>query len=468
MLTLLRCLVRGGIAPERIALAAPTGRAAQRLSDSLRSGLDRLAAFKDAASADAPLRNLQASTLHHLLGYRPTRNEFARHRENPIAADVVIVDEVSMVGLVLMSHLFDKTLDPKTKLVLLGDKDQLPSVEAGAVLANLVGERSTAASQAADSVADHVVLLQTNHRSQPKIREAAQAINAQDAGIVDRLPVLHLAHDAIDPWTTLDAEGGCWLLEQTHGSPNELRGFLQHWATQAYFRSRLDGCSLAEMIDAIELTDTAALKPEETARLRRLFTLLDRYRLLTLVRDSAWGCDEINRFLDIMLKPKLGGSERSGLFAGAPVLITRNDAARGLYNGDVGITLRNNRGDLNVLFERQDGFLAIPAEALPAHELGFALTVLQEPGIGIWERDGRAASHGRKAAHDEGAALHRHNARQIASDPVRHKGSAQVRDQPAHRARIGSIVTVADQCVVNTQLWVSSEPDRPFRSCALL
>ena len=209
------------------------------------------------------MHDLAASTLHQLLGYRPTRNVFAKHRENPIAADVVIVDEVSMVGLVLMSQLLD-ALDSGTKLVLLGDKDQLPSVEAGAVLANLIGDKAVNAFAAAhaakltalfpdvpiapvDSVGllgDRIVLLQTNHRSQQHIRAAAEAINAQDSGIVDRLPTLHFAHGAIEPWPTLEAEGGCWLLEQTHGSPNELRGFLQNWVEHAFFRSRLDGRTL--------------------------------------------------------------------------------------------------------------------------------------------------------------------------------------------------------------------------------
>ena len=118
VLTLLRCMIRGDIAPDRIALAAPTGRAAQRLSDALRSGLDRLT--PDAASPDAKLRDLAATTLHQLLGYRPTRNNFARHRENTIPADVVIVDEGSMVGLVLMSSLL-QALAPTTKLIILGD-----------------------------------------------------------------------------------------------------------------------------------------------------------------------------------------------------------------------------------------------------------------------------------------------------------------------------------------------------------
>src|SRR5207249_5860130 len=135
-LTPLRCLARAGVRCERIALAAPTGRAAQRLTDAIRTGLARLpAGWQD--GDDGPLHDLTANTLHHLLRYHPGRGAFGRHGENPIPADVVIVDECSMVGLVLMAQLL-QALRPDTKLILLGDKDQLPSVEAGAVLASLV------------------------------------------------------------------------------------------------------------------------------------------------------------------------------------------------------------------------------------------------------------------------------------------------------------------------------------------
>jgi exodeoxyribonuclease V alpha subunit len=164
------------------------------------------------------------------------------------------------------------------------------------------------------------------------------------------------------------------LLEQKLKTAGELRGFLQAWVEQAYFRSRLDGQTLAEMLDAIEIGADA------DPRFGRLLQLLDRNRLLTLVRDGPWGCADINGFLEILVRPRLDAGARSGLFVGAPVLITRNDAARGLYNGDVGITLRQKGGGLRVLFARQGACISFPAEALPAHELAFALTVHKGQG----------------------------------------------------------------------------------------
>lgn len=377
VLSLLRCLIRGKTEAGRIALAAPTGRAAQRLSESIRAGAEGLT---DAG----PLRDVQATTLHRLLGYVPSRHLFTRHRENPVDADVIIIDEVSMVGIAVISQLM-QALAPTTKLVLLGDKDQLPSVDAGAVLASLVpgnfqnGFHGDAAAQLATLLPDlpleptsstavlqnHVVLLRTNHRSQEHIRVTAAAINHQDSSVVDRLPHLDLTE-------TFESHQGCLLLEQTSATGVEMRGFVKRWIEESFFQSRHEGKTLAEWLEEEKLDDAE--------RARRLFPLIGRFRLLTLVREGTWGCNEINRFADTLLRPRLDGDTHSPLFAGALVLITRNDADRGLFNGDVGIAVRGAGSFLRVLFERPGGGESFPAEALPAHELGFALTVHKSQG----------------------------------------------------------------------------------------
>jgi exodeoxyribonuclease V alpha subunit len=399
VLTLLRCLVRCGYQPERIALAAPTGRAAQRLSDALRAGLDSLPPQRE-DSPDHALRDLTSSTLHQLLAYRPNRNVFGRHAENPIPADVVIVDEASMVGLVLMAQLV-QALEPGCKLILLGDKDQLPSVDAGAVLAALVpddaatGFSAAVAKQlaeylpgieapvsgAARPLQDTTVLLRTNHRSQPQIRDAAAAINRRDTELVDRLPPVSFPSDLprTAVWQQLEAEGGCRLLEQVHGTPAEIRAFLRPWAEHAYLGSQLKGDCLADLV--MRAQDMEA--PENDAApdaLSRMFTLLDRFRLLTLLREGPWGAVDINRFLDQTLRPRLDPGARGNLFAGAPVLITRNDPLHQLNNGDVGLALRFRDGRLRVVFSRGGAVLALPEESLPAHELGFALTIHKSQG----------------------------------------------------------------------------------------
>jgi exodeoxyribonuclease V alpha subunit len=372
VLTLLRCLVRCGYSQERIALAAPTGRAAQRLGEAIRAGLANLDDTE--TSADTALTDLAPQTLHQLLRYNPERGGFGRHVENPIPADAVIVDEVSMVGLELMSHLL-QALSPKTKLVLLGDKDQLPSVDAGAVLANLVSVEER----------DSVVVLENNYRSQAHIQEVARAINRQDAGIVERMPTVNLSRNEAGYFLTaslceLESRGGCYFLPQSQGSVGELRHILQEWARYQYFQGTGGLPSFQDLVAQCgSLPISENMPPEQKDLFDQLFRVLNRGRLLTLVREGPWGCVDINSFFEEQLRPRWDRTGRA-LFAGAPVLITRNDHPRQLFNGDVGVTLKSPGGGLRVLFPRPEGYAVFAPEALPAHELGFALTVHKSQG----------------------------------------------------------------------------------------
>jgi len=122
------------------------------------------------------------------------------------------------------------------------------------------------------------------------------------------------------------------------------------------------------------------IPPGQDADLDGLFQVLGRARLLTVIRAGPWGCVDLNQFLAQTLRPRWDRSRAAGLFAGAPVLITRNDYARGLFNGDVGVTLRTPGGGRRVVFPRQGGYVSFAADGLPAHELGFALTVHKSQG----------------------------------------------------------------------------------------
>lgn len=414
--TLLRCLVRSGVPVERIALAAPTGRAAQRLTDSLRSGLANLQERLPEASPDRQLDQLSAATLHHLLGYQPSRGTFRHHRENPLPADVVIVDEVSMVGLFLMAQLLQATA-PQTRLILLGDKDQLPSVEAGAVLAHLVGgaERSGFSPQLGAALAtlypdlaplpvgsgqplqDVLVVLEQNYRSQQDILDVARAVNRQDEGIVERLHSMALpavpapqpargrrrsvavalpsVHEALAEVT---ARTGCWLLDQEQLDLPQWRQVLEAWLERHFLTGETE--SYRSLVETTVLPDGEAIPGELREPLDRLFAVLNRSRILTLVREGPYGCVSINQFLDQQLRLRLDRSARGSLFLGAPVLMTRNDYGRQLFNGDVGITLRSQSGVYRVVLPRQGGYVSFLAEALPAHELAFALTVHKSQG----------------------------------------------------------------------------------------
>jgi exodeoxyribonuclease V alpha subunit len=364
VVTLLRCLVRGGVEAERIALAAPTGRAAQRLTDAVRAGRASIAA--PAPAVDDALQDVTAVTLHRLLSYAPHLNVFRRHEENRIEADVVIVDEASMISLEMWARLL-QAVPPRAKLVVLGDKDQLPSVEAGAVLTHLAPHDGARR--------DYLALLRVNHRSQPAIREAAEAVNAQDPMVIERLPRIAASGPV---WGELASAGGCWLMPQSRGSEAELGRLLEEWARHC-FADAVAEDDFIPLARACELTGADVEPPAVAAQLIPLFGHLERRRLLTMLRDGPWGCAAINAFYAERLRPRVGGAAWGRLFVGAPVLVTRNDPLRGLYNGDVGVTLRG-RGGLRVAFARQGGFASFPADSLPPHELGFALTVHKSQG----------------------------------------------------------------------------------------
>jgi exodeoxyribonuclease V alpha subunit len=155
LVNILRALVRTGIDPKRILLAAPTGRAAQRMTEALHANLATIAELEN---DEQRLGQLSGSTLHKLLIYRGRTGGFRYGQRRPLPADVIAVDEVSMVDVVMMDHLF-QAIDPKrTRVILIGDKDQLPSVEAGSVLADI-------SAAAHSTMADHLVVLHHVYRS---------------------------------------------------------------------------------------------------------------------------------------------------------------------------------------------------------------------------------------------------------------------------------------------------------------
>lgn len=415
--TLLRCLVRAGVEPARIALAAPTGRAAQRLTDAVHSGLTNLKVPIEDTGPDAKLQELSAQTLHRLLHYLPKHGTFRHHAENPLPFDAVIVDEVSMVGMVLWAQLFQAT-PAATKLILLGDKDQLPSVEAGAVLASLVPADGRARytpelcrrltqlmpdlelSPSADAhlLQDVLVVLEENYRSQKHIQETARAVNRQDPETAKNLRTFSVALGLPsspapggeelgvrgvqypNTFAALERQAGCWLLEAAGANLADWRRLLTEWAEHQYLHAATAHGSYQALVAGCRL-GSAQPCPAEKDKLDRLFELLNRARVLTLVREGAWGCAGVNRFLEQFLRPRLDPQGSAGLFAGSPVLIARNDHDRQLYNGDVGIALHDAAGaGYRVAFQRLGGYAALPADTLPARASAFALTVHKSQG----------------------------------------------------------------------------------------
>jgi exodeoxyribonuclease V alpha subunit len=268
----------------RIALAAPTGKAAARLQDAVQLEVKKL----EPADRDA-LSGLQATTLHRLLGSRPdTSARFRHNRGNRLPHDVVVVDETSMVSLTMMARLLE-AVRPDARLIMVGDPDQLASVEAGAVLADLV-----------DGLGDpKIAALKTSHRFGESIGKLASAIRMGDADQV--IEVLRAGGDHIE-WIETDEPGGV------------LRKVL--------------------LPQALQLREAAVLGNAEEA-----LRTLDEHRLLCAHRRGPFGVRYWNRQVERWLVESTGEPIWSSWYVGRPVLVTANDYGLGLYNGDAGVAL---------------------------------------------------------------------------------------------------------------------------------
>ncbi len=400
VLTLLRIMARTGTLPERIRIAAPTGRAAQRLTDSIRGGIESIAGPDH---HDRAIARLQGVTIHRLLGYGRSRDDFFYNRYNPIPADLVIVDEASMIDIVLLGRLF-QAIGGTARLVLLGDRNQLPSVEAGAVLADLIpddtgtapgttpartsspaipGFESPAPSndQGAGSgihagpMDDRVVILKECYRSEEAITAVARKIIAQDSSVIDDIPEL-------DPRDGFPARG-VWRIEPGKGGApyaTDLRRVIGSWATRQYEAVVSEGMTLSELIRSISGTDIAAGSGESSHLLKKIMSALDLGRILTPVRSGLAGASGINDYLQNTLAATLDPAGTGGIYSGAPIIITRNDYARGLFNGDTGIVLLSGDGHHYGVFNRSDGTRLYPLGTLPPHDLSYAITVHKSQG----------------------------------------------------------------------------------------
>ncbi len=365
-LLLLQARQQGAAAP-LIKLAAPTGKAATRMMESVQAGLAAMQLPADLA-AQMPQ---QAQTLHRLLGMSGRSSKPKFDREQPLPLDVLILDEASMVDLPMMTKLLE-ALPTQARLVLLGDRYQLASVESGAVLAELCAlagvnnfsaeQREAAAAllpatlQATSPTAeapplsklsDHVVTLQTSRRfsADSVIGRAAQAVNDGDL-------------DALLALITSDGE----LTQQTVTSPEQLQLLVQE-AVAAY------GVLLAPGISPAEALAQAA-----------------HYRVLCATRVGSYGSHNLNQLINAALLQQFGLPADKRWYHGRLVLITENDYRAGLFNGDLGIALHDAQTDsedasaLRIWFATEQGLRAYLPSSIPSHDSAWAMTIHKSQG----------------------------------------------------------------------------------------
>jgi exodeoxyribonuclease V alpha subunit len=346
-----------------IAITAPTGKAAARLQEAIKEAKATLSC-SDTVKAAIPD---EASTLHRLLRTIPYSAYFRFNEKNPLPCDVIVIDEASMVDLALFSKLI-QAVRPKSRLILLGDKDQLASVEAGSVLGDIcdtgnvhrfspsfidacrrvTGENidENHSGAAWDGIGDCIVQLTKSYRfaETSGIHAASRAINAGEG---------EKTLDLIKKETFRDIR---W---RSLPEPDGLARHLEDWITGRY-----DGYLKAA--DPLEA-----------------FDLFSRSRILTVLREGLYGVRNLNFLIERIMQKK-GLIDRSGgWYPGRPVMITQNDYNLRLFNGDIGIamTTKDNDNGLRVFFPGTDGSVrSFPPLRLPEHETVYAMTVHKSQG----------------------------------------------------------------------------------------
>ena len=355
ILALLHTLHHGS-RPLRVALAAPTGKAAARLDESIRSARQHLPEGLSRALPE------QAQTLHRLLGARPGSEAFRHNRSNQLALDLLLVDEASMIDLMLMAALLE-ALPPAARLIFLGDRNQLTSVEAGSLFADLCGSGEAAWSEALRTqlyqltgqllpppapepggpLAESCILLRTGYRFQggSGIGSVAAAVNSGSDKAVEELLARGLHEVELAEY--LGREREAWLRTQL------LRGFRG-------------------------ITEAASLEEG--------FAAMEQFRFLCAVHKGPNGTEAINSLAAAVLRQAgLISSRETEWYHGRPLIILRNQYDLQLFNGDTGLLWRDTAGQLKAWFRRADGRLhPVSLSLLPKHETAYAVTVHKAQG----------------------------------------------------------------------------------------
>jgi exodeoxyribonuclease V alpha subunit len=349
----------------RIMLAAPTGKAAARLMESIKHAKEKLDCryeVKDALPAEA-------STIHRMLKTLPGSPYFRHNAENPLLADVVVVDEASMVDLALMSKLVQAIPD-HARLILMGDKDQLASVEAGSVLGDICNR---------DDV----------HRFSEGFCYKVNELAGENLGTECKLP-----KDRTGLLDCIVCLKKSYRFEENSGIGGLSRAINQGDPDQPVYRlkrSENKGIIWKEILSQKNLLQALAKRVIqgyseylETADPSRALDLFNRFKILCAVKIGPFGVDAVNTFAEQVLSQEGLINPGNLWYRGRPILITRNDYNLGLFNGDIGIIMPVPGSDSNDLYAFFSGTSGEPKRflphRLPEHETVYAMTVHKSQG----------------------------------------------------------------------------------------
>lgn len=376
-------LIKIGYKVEDISILSPTGKASLRITESIRNQLDKN--FNPNEYEREQLSTIEASTIHRLLRYSPLNNEFIFNENNLLPMKFFIIDEVSMVDLILMSKLLS-SIHVNSKIIFVGDKNQLPSVEAGTVLNKLIPDTNAeyfnenninllksiipdlnlTPITSSSRLINHFIILSKPYRYSGNLQEITE--NMQN----------NIETDLINKFTTInkisqiennDTADNCFLIENK-GKNDLLLNLITEWTEKFFLRNN----NYLNNISIISKTDLNVITKDTERIFKDLFNIIDSNKILTFVRESAYGHIFINRIMkNLFIESKIG-------LSGIPLIITKNDYEKDIFNGDIGILLKDIKQKNYCIFKSFDSFKIFDLKSLHFYEESFAITVHKSQG----------------------------------------------------------------------------------------
>ncbi|MCW3786864.1 exodeoxyribonuclease V subunit alpha [Plebeiibacterium sediminum] len=349
----------------KVALAAPTGKAAARMKESLNNARNFLSINEDVKEK---FDTIDAATIHRLLGYVKDSPYFRHNSDNPLNFDVLIVDESSMIGSSLMAKLLS-AVKPESRIILLGDKDQLASVEAGSILGDICLTQKQCMNHITKENADWI--NQFTEEEQAKIHSSFVLKEGTGNILQEHIVELKRSH----------------RFKSTEGIGK-------------FSKAVINGVLNEEMITASVPADSEYVQVCNNYKSDELYTLIDHYkayitepdikkalqklnnvRFLCAVRQGDYGVNQYNQLIEGYLNNKGLIQARNLFYEHQPIMITQNDYNLGLFNGDIGIIRKDEKGKLKAWFEDPEyGIKSIHTGYLNAYDTVFAMTIHKSQG----------------------------------------------------------------------------------------
>ncbi len=396
----------GSARPFRIRLAAPTGKAAARLNESIRQAVQGLPLAGLPVNVPQDQIPTRVTTLHRLLGSRPDTRRFRYNRDHPLLLDVLVIDEASMVDVSLMSAVFE-ALPPEARLILLGDKDQLASVDAGAILGELCNqaqqghylqETSDALAVMTGQILPLELIDSQGHELDQSIAMLRKSYRfTEDSGIGWLARLVNAGESrsaAFNDFYNLHYPDIVWLNNlKSRETPEQIRKRLDTHIISGSpdeFQSagRFRPVGYAYYLELMQNTPESHERSDWDEFAHRILEAFNQFQVLCALRQGEWGVEGLNERIAQVLLHKRLILKTQGWYAGRPVLITSNDYNLNLMNGDIGITFRvpwgeNGQPVLRVAFPDHEDTSAIrwiSPSRLQQLETVFAMTVHKSQG----------------------------------------------------------------------------------------